>query len=69
VTLSGVTCIAFPADFGVSAELRVRTNGSNSFVQLDGIVLDALGLRNFSSDVPKTLQITRLSQGLRTYTV
>ena len=24
MTLSGVTCIAFPADFGVSAELRVR---------------------------------------------
>lgn len=65
VTLSGVTCIAFPADFGVSAELRVRTNGSESFVRLDGIVLDALGLRDFSADVPKNLQITRLYQGRR----
>ena len=65
VTLSGVTCIAFPADFGVSAELRVRTNGSESFVRLDGIVLDALGLRSLSADVPKNLQITRLYQGRR----
>jgi hypothetical protein len=65
VTLSGVTCIAFPADFGVSAELRVRTNGSESFVRLDGIVLDVLGLRSFSADVPKNLQITRLYQGRR----
>jgi hypothetical protein len=65
VTLSGVRCIAFPADFGVSAELRVRANGRDTFVQLDGIVLDALGLRNLSADVPKNLQITRLYQGRR----
>lgn len=38
--------------------LRVR-------LQLDGIVLDALGLGNFSADVPKNLQITRLYQGRR----
>jgi hypothetical protein len=65
VTLSGITCIAFPADYGVSAELRVRTNGSESFVRLDGIVLDVLGLRSLSADVPKNLQITRLYQGRR----
>ena len=65
VTLSGVTCIAFPADFGVSAELHVRANGRDAFVRLDGIVLDALGLRNFSAYVPKNLQITRLYQGRR----
>lgn len=65
VTQSGVTCIAFPADFGVSAELRVRTNGRDGFIQLDGIVLDALGLPNISADVPKGLRITRLYQGRR----
>jgi hypothetical protein len=65
VTLSGITCIPFPFDFGVSAELRVRTNGRDTFVQLDGIVLDALGLPNLSADVPKNLQITRLYQGRR----
>jgi hypothetical protein len=65
VTLSGVTCIAFPFDFGVSAELRVQTNGRETFVGLDGIVLEALGLRDFSADVPKNLQITRLYQGRR----
>jgi hypothetical protein len=65
VTLPGVTCISFPFDFGVTAELRVRTNGRESFVQLDGIVLDALGLPNFSADVPTNLRITRLYQGRR----
>jgi hypothetical protein len=64
VTLPGVTCISFPFDFGVTAELRV-TNGREAFVQLDGIVLDALGLPNISSDVPKDLRITRLHQGRR----
>jgi hypothetical protein len=65
VTLSGVTCISSPFDFGVSAELRVRMNGRETFVHLDGIVLDALGLANVSDDVPKDLQITRLYQGRR----
>jgi hypothetical protein len=65
VTQSGVTRIAFPANFGVSAELRVRTNGREAFVQLDGIVLDALGLPNISADVPTKLRITRLYQGRR----
>lgn len=63
VTLSGVTCIAFPFDFGVSAELRVQTNGRDTFVRLDGTVLDVLGVPNISADVPKNLQITRLYQG------
>jgi hypothetical protein len=61
--MSGVDCISFPFDFGVSAELRVRMNGREAFVQLDGIVLDALGLPNFPADVPKNLRITRLYQG------
>ena len=62
VTLSGVNCIAFPFDFGVSAELRVQTNGRDTFVRLDGTVLDALGLPDISADIPKNLQITRLYQ-------
>lgn len=65
VALSGVACISFPFDFGVSTELRVRTNGREAFVQLDGIVLDALGLPNLSADVPTNLRITRLYQGRR----
>jgi len=65
VTLSGVTCIAFPFDFGVTAELRVHTNGRDAFVRLDGIVLEALGLPNISADVPTNLRITRLYQGRR----
>ncbi len=65
VTLSDVACMSFPFDFGVSAELRVRTNGREAFVQLDGMVLDALGLPNLSADVPKNLRITRLYQGRR----
>jgi hypothetical protein len=65
VTVSGMTCISFPFDFGVSAELRVRLNGREAFVQLDGIVLGALGLRDFEADVPTNLRITRLYQGRR----
>jgi hypothetical protein len=65
VTLPGVTCISFPFDFGVSAELRVRANSREAFVRLDGIVLDALGLRKISADVPTNLRITRLYQGRR----
>jgi hypothetical protein len=65
VTLPGMTCIAFPFDFGVTAELRVRANGREAFVQLDGIVLDALGQPNISADVPTNLRITRLYQGRR----
>jgi hypothetical protein len=65
VALSGVACISFPFDFGVSAELRVRMNGREAFVQLDGIVLGALGLRDFEADVPTNLRITRLYQGRR----
>jgi hypothetical protein len=63
VALSGVACISFPFDFGVSAELRVRMNGREAFVRLDGMVLDALGLPNLSADVPKNLRIMRRYQG------
>jgi hypothetical protein len=65
VTVSGMTCISFPFDFGVSAELRVRLNGREAFVQLDCIVLGALGLRDFEADVPTNLRIKRLYQGRR----
>jgi hypothetical protein len=65
VALSGVACISFPFDFGVSAELRVRMNGHEAFVQLDGLVLHALGLRDFEGDLPTNLRITRLYQGRR----
>ena len=63
VSTSGVKCIGFPPNFGVSVELRVRVNHKEAFVQLDGIVLDALGLKNLSADVPKSLRVTRLFQG------
>jgi hypothetical protein len=63
VSTSGVKCIGFPPNFGVSVELRVRFNHKEAFVQLDGIVLDALGLKNLSADVPKSLRVTRLFQG------
>jgi len=63
VSTSGVKCIGFPPNFGVSVELRVRVNRKETFIQLDGIVLDALGLKNLSADVPKSLRVTRLFQG------
>jgi hypothetical protein len=63
VSTSGVRCIGFPPTFGVSVELRVRVNDKETFVQLDGIVLDALGLPNLSAQVPKNLRVTRLFQG------
>jgi hypothetical protein len=63
VSTSGVKCIGFPPNFGVSVELRVRVNHKETFVQLDGTVLDALGLKNLSAEVPKNLRVTRLFQG------
>src|SRR5262249_19591592 len=60
-----VGCIGFPPNFGVSPELRVRANGKEMFVQLDGMVSDAIGLRDLSADVPKNLRVTRLFQGRR----
>jgi hypothetical protein len=65
VSTSGVDCTGFPASFGVSPELRVRVNGKEVFVRLDGTVIDALGLPNLAAEVPKNLQVTRLFQGRR----
>jgi hypothetical protein len=65
VSTSGVSCIGFPPNVGVSPELRVRANGKEMFVQLDGMVLDALGMHNVSASVPKNLHVTRLFQGKR----
>jgi hypothetical protein len=65
VSTSSVKCIGFPQNFGVSAELRVRVNHKEVFVQLDGIVLDALGLPSLSVPVPRHLRVTRLFQGRR----
>jgi hypothetical protein len=38
--------------------------GSDSFVQLERIVLDALGLRNFSVDVPETREAISVEDGI-----
>lgn len=65
VSTSGVGCIGFPPNFGVSPELRVRVNGNEVFVRLDGTVLDALGLPNLPDVAPKNLGVTRLFQGKR----
>lgn len=65
LSTSGVSCIGFPQTVGVSPELRVRANGKELFVQLDGIVAVALGIDNSSPDVLKNLHVTRLFQGKR----
>jgi hypothetical protein len=42
LSVSGVTCLIFPANFGVSPELRVRVKGRETFVRVGGMVHDAL---------------------------
>ena len=63
VSVPSVTCIAFPANFGVTPELRVRVNGKETFVPVGGTVLDALGLADPEVGVPKSLQVRRLFRG------
>ena len=65
MSTSGGNCIGFPPNVGVSPELRVLANGKEAFVRLDGMVLDALGMKNVSASVPKNLHVTRLFQGKR----
>ena len=65
VSTPGVGCIGFPQTVGVSPELKVRANGKEVFVQLDGNAAVALGIHNASADVPKNLKISRLFQGKR----
>ena len=60
-----VNCMEFPQLFGVNPELRVRVNGTDTYVALGGVVLGALQLP-FDAEVPKTLQVTRLYRGHRT---
>ncbi|HWO31805.1 MAG TPA: hypothetical protein VNO32_23670, partial [Candidatus Acidoferrum sp.] len=63
VSVPSVTCIAFPANFGVTPELRVRVNSKATFVPVGGTVLDALGPADPEVGVPKSLQVRRLFRG------
>jgi len=65
VSTSGVSCIGFPQNLGVTPELRIRANGQEVFVPLDGMVANALGIHNIFADVPKNLHVTRLFEGNR----
>jgi hypothetical protein len=63
LSVSGVTCFTFPANFGVSPELRVRANGRETFVRVGGMVLDALESLGPGAEAPKTLQVRRFFRG------
>jgi len=63
VSAPGANCITFSSDFGVNAEIRVRVNGHEAFVGVEGTVRDAMDLRGPNPIVPTTLTVRRKFQG------
>jgi hypothetical protein len=63
LSVSGVTCLIFPANFGVSPELRVRVKGRETFVRVGGMVHDALESLGPGAEAPTTLQVRRFFRG------
>ena len=58
-----VTCIIFPKNFGVSPELRVRTNGQDFYIRVGGFLLEVLDLQHREDGPPKTLKVRRPFRG------
>jgi hypothetical protein len=63
LAVPGVTCIIFPRNFGVSPELRVRTNGQDFYIRVGGFLQEAIDLKNPDDGPPKTLNVRRLYRG------
>lgn len=63
LALPGVTCIIFPRNFGVSPELRVRTNGQDFYIRVGGFLQEAIDLQHPENGPPKTLKVRRLYRG------
>jgi hypothetical protein len=57
-----VTCVAFPANFGVNPQLRVQVNGKDKFVSVGGMLFEVLG-RDVKGKPPKSLKVRRLYRG------
>jgi hypothetical protein len=63
LALPGVTCIIFPKNFGVSPELRVRTNGQDFYIRVGGFLQEAIDLQHRENGPPRTLKVRRLFGG------
>ena len=63
LAVPGVTCIIFPKNFGVSPELRVRTNGQDFYIRVGGFLREAMDLEHPENGPPKTLKVRRLYRG------
>lgn len=63
LAVPGATCTIFPRNFGVSPELRVRTNGQDFYIRVGGFLQEALDLRLGESGPPETLKVRRLFRG------
>ena len=57
-----VSCVAFPANFGVNPQLRVRVNEKYDFVSVGGMLFEVLGI-DPKADPPKTLKVRRVYRG------
>ena len=62
INVPGGTCVAFPANFGVNPELRVRVNDKYDFVPVGGMLFEVLRLQP-NADPPETLKVRRLYRG------
>ena len=62
LSISDLTCMVFPKNFGVSPELRIRVNRKDVFVPVGGMVSEALNLPN-ETDPPSTLRVLRPFHG------
>jgi hypothetical protein len=63
LALPGLTCTIFPRNFGVSPELRIRTNGEDFYIRVGGFLKEAIDLRDAENGPPKTLKVRRLFRG------
>jgi hypothetical protein len=63
LAVPGVTCTIFPRNFGVSPELRVRTNGQDFYIRVGGFLQEAIDRPHAESGPPKTLKVRRLFRG------
>jgi hypothetical protein len=62
LSISDLSCMVFPKNFGVSPELRIRVNHKDVFVPVGGMVQEALNLPN-EEDPPSTLRVLRPFHG------
>jgi hypothetical protein len=63
LSIPEITCTVFPKNFGVSPELRVRSNTEYAYIRVGGMLQELIGLDSRDNETPPSLRVLRPFRG------